>query len=128
MSNRLLTIWRFNSGAEAHLYKAKLELEGIRAVVIHDNPSGVTQYVELQVRENDAEKASKIVSSIYKAAKIKKQIHQRDYSFIYLIIGCIFVGITVAMIIITSSLAGAVICSIAGIWFISLFILSKIND
>ena len=74
MSDTLLTIWRFGSSAEAYLYKAKLESQGIRAEVIHDTPSGVTQYVELQVRENDAEKASKIVSSIYKAQKQKGKL------------------------------------------------------
>jgi len=65
MPHKLVTIYRCNQ-AEADLWKAKLESEGIKAVVIHDITSGGAPYAELKVRERDVRKASRIVKPIRK--------------------------------------------------------------
>ncbi len=72
MEDKLVTAGEFETGFEAELAKARLEEEGINAIVVggelatHRGAVGPIR-VELQVFEKDAQKAAQIMAAIEQA-------------------------------------------------------------
>jgi hypothetical protein len=71
MSDELVTIARFSPGGEAEIARARLDSEGIEAVIEGEDAAAAFPYVadagmqiELQVRECDAERAIAILKEI----------------------------------------------------------------
>ncbi len=69
MSDKIITIARFESYEEADLAKQMLEDEGIRSAVVGQNAVNVfvgllaVGFIELQVFEGDAQKAIEILNA-----------------------------------------------------------------
>jgi len=71
VSNKLVTIAEYGIGFEeqAHLAKMKLDSYGISSIILGENHLGASPYtgfksIELQVLEDDAEQAKKILESM----------------------------------------------------------------
>lgn len=70
MSDRLITIARFNLSFEAHLLVGKLEAEGVRAYVAHENFSSMFSGMQhlggvmVQVADQDVELAAEIMARV----------------------------------------------------------------
>ena len=78
MEDKLVTAGEFETGFEAELAKARLEEEGIEAVVVGGelatNRGAVGPIaVELQVFEKDAQKAAQIIAAIEQENKSQKR-------------------------------------------------------
>lgn len=69
MEDRLVTVGEFETGFEAELVKVRLEEQGVEAVVVGEDlvanmPTIERIKIELQVFEQYAEKAAKIIEAI----------------------------------------------------------------
>lgn len=78
MEDKLVTAGEFETGFEAELAKARLEEEGIEAIVfggeLATNRGAVGPVaVELQVFEKDAQKAAQIIAAIEQENKSQKR-------------------------------------------------------
>ncbi len=69
MEDKLVTVGEFETGFEAELVKVRLEEQGVEAVVVGEDlvanmPTIERIKIELQVFEQYAEKAAKIIAAI----------------------------------------------------------------
>ena len=69
MEDKLVTVGEFETGFEAELVKVRLEEQGVEAVVVGEDlvanmPTIERIKIELQVFEQYAEKAAKIIKAI----------------------------------------------------------------
>ncbi|RKY09832.1 MAG: hypothetical protein DRP66_01235 [Planctomycetota bacterium] len=69
MEDKLVTVGEFETGFEAELVKVRLEEQGVEAVVVGEDlvanmPTIERIRIELQVFEQYAEKAAKIIEAI----------------------------------------------------------------
>ncbi|MBI4333922.1 MAG: DUF2007 domain-containing protein [Chloroflexi bacterium] len=108
--NELRTICRFSQTEEAHLWKTKLESEGIPSAVAHDTGMG-SGYVELQVRASDVARASRIVEPVHKTSPAS--LSRAEKRFV-LITGCIMVATGMLILLVSSDLAALVLIGFGG--------------
>ncbi len=69
MADKLVTVGEFETGFEAELVKVRLEEQGVEAIVVGEDlvanmPTIEVIKIELQVFEQYAEKAAKIIEAI----------------------------------------------------------------
>ena len=69
MEDKLVTVGEFETGFEAELVKVRLEEQGVEAIVVGEDlvanmPTIEMIKIELQVFEQYAEKAAKIIAAI----------------------------------------------------------------